>query len=277
MSVVAHGVDRRVADHGAGVGRVDHHPAADVDADVGEIAVEEHQVTGLKGGKGDVRRLGVLGAGVVGQSDSRRGPGVHGEPGAVEAPGAGGAALVGLAQLRLGGCTAMPAREEGGGAGAGGGPGDGRGAGGRAGAGGAAPGAARGSRGLAEATRATTRWGRAATCWARAARSAWTWAASWACCWAWAWATRAASSPLTWDSRACSPATAPCAACWAWATVRGRGPGVATGRLELRPSGSPAWPGGSGPSRARPARCRRPDPRRSARPWPGPCPGRRRA
>ena len=42
-------VDRVVPDHRAGIGGVDHHAAPGIDADVVEVAAEEHQATGLEG------------------------------------------------------------------------------------------------------------------------------------------------------------------------------------------------------------------------------------
>src|SRR5579884_2776959 len=92
-------------DVGAGVGGVDHHAVADVDAVVadGRRGPEEDQVAGLEGGTGgQLREEVVLVLGHPGQAEAGGEIGLHDQAGAVEAGGPGAAVDVGLAQLGSG-------------------------------------------------------------------------------------------------------------------------------------------------------------------------------
>src|SRR5664280_1181659 len=96
--------DGCVTDHGAGVRRVDHAAAADVDADVVAVArpAEEHEVSGLKGAERDRRAGALLVGGAVREADADLRVAVHHEAGAVEAARAGAAVHVGDAEVTLG-------------------------------------------------------------------------------------------------------------------------------------------------------------------------------
>src|SRR4029450_1764655 len=103
--------DRRGADHGAGVGGLDHQALADVHADVvdaggvARVVGEEDQVAGDQVERVDRAHAGVggeLGAGDPGDGDPGGGVGEAGQAGAVEGAGAVGAPDVGGAELGQG-------------------------------------------------------------------------------------------------------------------------------------------------------------------------------
>src|SRR5690606_18523592 len=97
-----HGVDAANADHRARVWRVDHQAIADIQANVRQVTVEEHEVAWNRLVTADHGAFVPLCTCIVGQRDAGRGPGRLGEPGAVVAVRTGAAPLVRLSQLGTG-------------------------------------------------------------------------------------------------------------------------------------------------------------------------------
>src|SRR3954464_186171 len=103
-----------VADVGAGVRRLDHLPVADVHPDVVDgvgiagVSGEEQQVAFSLRRHGDVRPFVPLVPRPVVDMDADLRVGPHDETGAVVGVRTGGAPLVGLAQLGLGGREGVP-------------------------------------------------------------------------------------------------------------------------------------------------------------------------
>src|SRR5690606_33823718 len=102
VAVDRHHVDRLVLDDVPRLRGVDHLAVADVQPDVADVVVEEHQVARLELVARDLGADGHLVPGDPGDLDAGRAPGGLGQPRAVVGVGAGGAPDVRLAELRLG-------------------------------------------------------------------------------------------------------------------------------------------------------------------------------